>query len=149
MTAVDAVTGASLPMSANSLIRNGTSTSAITALHSDGQTVFAGSAGDGVFKSSDGGASWAPMQARRSVADIRDTVPALSGDELMGLVRRTLAPRLDGRGWRVAVVVASPAQYGKARQFDAMADWLVETKIFDDVDAALAWVREKEPPPAS
>lgn len=90
-----------------------------------------------------------PMQARRSVADIRDTVPALSGDELMGLVRRTLAPRLDGRGWRVAVVVASPAQYGKARQFDAMADWLVQTKIFEDADAALAWVREQEPPPAS
>jgi len=83
-----------------------------------------------------------PMQARRSVADIRETVPAVSGDELMRLIRRTLAPRLDGGGWRLAVVVASPAQYGKARQFDAMADWMVETRIFDDPEAALRWVRE-------
>lgn len=35
------------------------------ALHSDGQTVFAGTYGGGVFKSSDGGASWAPQAALR------------------------------------------------------------------------------------
>ncbi|MBK8003381.1 MAG: hypothetical protein IPK12_05385 [Gemmatimonadetes bacterium] len=70
-------------------------------------------------------------------------MPAVSGDELMRLIRRTPAPRLDWGGWRLAlVVVASPAQYGKARQFDAMADWIVKTRIFDDPEAALRWVRE-------
>lgn len=83
-----------------------------------------------------------PMSARRSVADMRDTIPAVSADELMHLIRRVLAPRLDGGGWRLGVVVASPAQYGKVRQFDAMSDWMMQTRIFDDPAAALAWVRE-------
>lgn len=76
----------------------------------------------------------------RSLADVREASPALTGDEMAELVREIAAPRLAGRTWTVALLVAKPAQYGVSRQYQVFAEQFSRDSIFYDRDEAVRWL---------
>ncbi len=76
----------------------------------------------------------------RSLVDLRGADLAFTGMELSEVLRTVGAPQLAGRGWAAALLVATPTQYGQARQFEAYAEEVSRTQIFHDEAGALAWL---------
>ena len=84
----------------------------------------------------------------RSLADLRRAELAFTGVELAEVLRTVVAPRLAGRSWAAALLVATPTQYGQARQFEAYADKVSRNQIFLDEAEALAWLGAQPLPEA-
>lgn len=76
----------------------------------------------------------------RSLVDLRRADLAFTGMELSAVLQSVVAPQLTGRRWAAALLVATPTQYGQARQFEAYAEEVSRTEIFHDEAAALAWL---------
>ena len=70
------------------------------------------------------------------------------GVELAEVLRSVVAPRLAGRRWVAALLVATPTQYGQARQFEAYAEDVSRNQIFLDEGEALAWLAAQPLPDA-
>jgi hypothetical protein len=83
----------------------------------------------------------AALECRRTVVDLRGSQIAFNGSELRQLVRTVAVPLLDGRAWTTALVVDAPVSFGIARQYQVFADSYSSDAIFDDEDAAVAWLQ--------
>lgn len=80
------------------------------------------------------------LRFRRSLADIREADFELRGPELDALVRTLMAPALEGRSWKAAIIVEKPVQMGLSRQYQVFAERYSVDAIFTDPDAARAWL---------
>lgn len=84
------------------------------------------------------------MALRRTLADLRNANPLFSGEELYELIRDVVLPELEGVGWKTAIVVAEPAQFGASRQYQVFAEIYSRDSIFHDADRALAWLLSED-----
>ena len=73
-------------------------------------------------------------------ADLRECSLTVHGDEVRRLVREVIEPRLRGRRWVSAAVVASPSDYGVPKQFMFYSNDCGVTEVFNDMDEAIAWM---------
>ena len=79
------------------------------------------------------------MALRRTLSDVRSADLKFSGEELYELIRDVVLPRLDGVGWKTAILVAQPDQFGVSRQYQVFAQYSQDA-IFSDEERALAWL---------
>ncbi|MCC6707715.1 MAG: hypothetical protein IT492_09155 [Gammaproteobacteria bacterium] len=79
------------------------------------------------------------MALRRTLTDLRGAQLKFSGDELYELIRDVVLPRLGDVGWKTAILVAQPEQFGVSRQYQVFARYS-EDSIFHDEAPALAWL---------
>jgi hypothetical protein len=84
----------------------------------------------------------AAMGCRRSLADLRRATIAVDGNQLREHVESILVPALGSLTWKSAILVAEPAQFGKARQYGAFANLYSDDQIFTDRAAATAWLKD-------
>ncbi|HTQ99020.1 MAG TPA: hypothetical protein VMH83_03480 [Candidatus Acidoferrum sp.] len=84
------------------------------------------------------------MTLRRSLVDVRGANILFKGDELSDLIKTLVTPTLKGKDWILAIVVASPVQYGLSRQFHVFADHFSRDRIFHDYLAAKMWLLQQE-----
>jgi hypothetical protein len=84
------------------------------------------------------------MALRITLADLRRANIQFSGDELNGLVCGLVEPKLQGRQWKTAILVANPVQFGISRQYHAFAGLYSNDSIFADRDLALCWLIGKQ-----
>jgi hypothetical protein len=80
------------------------------------------------------------MACKGSLADISRCSIQFSTDELRRLIRQIVAPAIQGRAWKSAVLVAEPVQHGVARQYGALTEVQNELVIFTDPALARAWL---------
>ncbi|MGE0040411.1 MAG: hypothetical protein AB7H88_06420 [Vicinamibacterales bacterium] len=73
-----------------------------------------------------------------SLADVRLAQIQFTGRELSDRMKSLAIPAVGPRPFAAAVLVASPAQYGSARQHGVFASYT--TMIFHEEEAALAWL---------
>ncbi len=74
--------------------------------------------------------------------DFRNVELAIQPAQVVSLAQLNQELYADIDNIRFAVVVDSGLAYGMARMFDVYLNNTVEFKIFEDYDAALAWVHE-------
>ena len=79
------------------------------------------------------------MALRRTLTDLRAADLQFSGEELYEVIRDVVVPRLEGIGWKTAILVAQPDQFGVSRQYQVFAQYS-EDAIFHDEARALAWL---------
>jgi hypothetical protein len=79
------------------------------------------------------------MALRRTLSDLRSADLQFSGEELYELIRDVVLPRLEGVGWKTAILVAQPDQFGASRQYQVFAQYSRDA-IFYDEARALAWL---------
>ena len=84
------------------------------------------------------------MALRRTLSDLRTANLLFSGEELYELIRDVVLPQLDGVGWKTAILVAEPAQFGASRQYQVFAGIYSHDTIFHDAERALAWLVSDE-----
>ena len=77
---------------------------------------------------------------RRTLVDLRQCRILFTGAQLSILVRQTVLPMLDGESWKTAIVVEHPVQFGVSRQYQVFAENFSVDSIFEDPEAALAWL---------
>lgn len=85
------------------------------------------------------------MKRRRTLVDVRAATISFTGPELEDLVHTVVLPVLGRRKWATAVLVASPSQYGTARQYQVFADSYSGDCIFTDEQSALLWLEQQHP----
>src|SRR5262245_27324457 len=56
------------------------------------------------------------LALRRTLVDLRGANLRFNGQQLSDLVSSVVLPALKGRGWKTAIVVDRPEQYGVSRQ---------------------------------
>lgn len=79
------------------------------------------------------------MALRRTLTDLRTANLKFSGEELYELIRDVVVPRLEGVGWKTAILVAHPEQFGVSRQYQVFARYS-EDSIFHDEERAMRWL---------
>jgi len=77
-----------------------------------------------------------------ALADVRLSERAFTGEQMAGVVDDVLERRIRELGWRTAILVATPEQYGSVRQYQVYSRGAGFTEIFTDRDAALTWLIE-------
>lgn len=80
------------------------------------------------------------LRCRRTLVDFSAATIHLHGQDLVELIDNVLLPALQGRRWITAIVAASAVQYGFGRQYLAFGARFSNTRIFREVDEALAWL---------
>ena len=80
------------------------------------------------------------VATRTTLVDLRESVLHFNGQELADLINRIVAPRVGAAGWKSAIVVDKPHQFGVSRQYQAFADLYSRDAIFHDRDEALRWL---------
>lgn len=80
---------------------------------------------------------------RRTIVDLRDASIEFDGSAFFDVVRSVITPKLQGNDWVTAVIVATPAQFGAARQYFAYADDFTTSDIFTEEAAAVDWMRRQ------
>ena len=80
------------------------------------------------------------MAIRRTLADLRQCRILFRGTDLSNLVKSLVIPRLEGRGWKTAIVVDDPLQFGTSRQYQVFAESYSQDSIFYEPAAAEAWL---------
>lgn len=85
------------------------------------------------------------MACRRTLVDLRDATIAFTGAQLDDLVREVVLPRVGKLGWRTAVVVDHPTEFGVARQYQVFAERYSRDAIFFDEEQARSWLLEERP----
>ena len=83
------------------------------------------------------------MALRRTLTDLRSAQLKFSGEELYELIRDVVVPRLEGVGWKTAILVARPDQFGVSRQYQVFARYS-EDSIFHDEARALDWLKSDQ-----
>lgn len=81
----------------------------------------------------------AALRMGRGLVELVDIRQRFTGPEMMHAVGR-LVVLLNGTRWRTAVVAPRVDLFGSSRQFQTMAEPHVTTEIFDNREAALAWL---------
>ncbi|MBX3175336.1 MAG: hypothetical protein KF709_13055 [Gemmatimonadaceae bacterium] len=76
----------------------------------------------------------------KTIADVRAADVELVGADLQVLIQGIAVPLLAGRRWLTAVVVASPSQFGTARQYEVFSEVFSTGGIFHDLESAEAWL---------
>ncbi len=84
------------------------------------------------------------MKCRRTLADIRESEIAFTGAEISNAITSIVVPRLGGKTWRTAILVAAPVQFGISRQYQAFAELYSEDSIFYNYDSALDWLTKSD-----
>jgi hypothetical protein len=79
---------------------------------------------------------------RRSVVDLRQGVPTFTGAEMRDALA-TLEQKFVGPRWTTAIVVANAHQFGVSRQFEVLAATVTKDEIFEEMEAALTWVKNQ------
>ena len=82
---------------------------------------------------------------RRLICDVRGATMDLTPADFGELVHGILVPAIGSQPWHSAIVVGTPVQYGKTRQFDAFAQVIMTDAIFERVEDALAWLDGRAP----
>ncbi len=82
----------------------------------------------------------AARRIARNIGDLRMATLRFTGRELADTFKTVAQPILAGLPWKTAILVGAPDQYGTARQFEVIAEFVVTDCIFQDYDAALAWL---------
>lgn len=77
---------------------------------------------------------------RRLLCDVREASTDLTSTDFAELVYGLLAPALGTTPFHTAIVVGTPFQYGKARQFEAFAQTIKTIQICHDEQSAVAWL---------
>lgn len=83
------------------------------------------------------------MDIRRTLVDLRECRITFTGKELSHLINTIVMPALDGRDWTSAILVSDPVQYGVSRQYNVFAEVFSNDAIFEDLDAARAWLERQ------
>lgn len=84
----------------------------------------------------------AAMACKGSLADITGCELRFTTDELKSLISQVVAPAIQSRPWKSAVLVAKPVQHGVARQYGALTVAQNELLIFTDPVLARNWLLE-------
>lgn len=79
------------------------------------------------------------MALRRTLTDLREADLKFSGEELYELIRDVVVPRLEGVGWKTAILVSQPEQFGVSRQYQVFARYSHDS-IFHEAERALDWL---------
>ena len=77
---------------------------------------------------------------RRTLVDLRQCTILFTGEQLSIMVRATVLPILNGEDWKTAIVVDHPVHFGVSRQYQVFAESFSVDSIFEDPEAALAWL---------
>lgn len=80
------------------------------------------------------------LAIRRTLVDLRQCTILFTGAQLSILVRGTVVPVVNGQDWKTAIVVDHPVQFGVSRQYQVFAESFSVDSIFEDPEAALAWL---------
>ena len=80
------------------------------------------------------------LAIRRTLVDLRNCHIDFLGRELFELIRTMVEPRLNGRGWRTALLVSDGLQFGVSRQYQSFAQTYSDDAIFDEPNVALSWL---------
>ncbi len=83
------------------------------------------------------------MEIRKTIADLRESHISITGSELDFLIRSIVLPKIGELGWKTAIVVSDPLQYGLSRQYQVFAERYSEDAIFNDMDEARRWLIEQ------
>lgn len=101
----------------------------------------------GVVTPADVASTWRVMAVdaevnacRRLLCDVRAADMQLTPADFGELVHTILVPAIGKAPWHSAIVVGTPVQYGKSRQFDAFAQVVMTDAIFERIEDALAWL---------
>jgi hypothetical protein len=76
----------------------------------------------------------------RSLNDMRAAELHLHSTDINTTLLGSIAPRFGERKWRMALLVATPLQYGVCRQFLALTSSHFAGEVFYDESAALTWL---------
>lgn len=85
------------------------------------------------------------MKRRRTLVDLRAATIVFTGQQLADLIQAIVLPMLGDLKWTTAVLVATPAQYGTARQYQVFAESYSGDAIFADENPALEWLECQHP----
>ncbi|MGH7648865.1 MAG: hypothetical protein ACREND_12160 [Gemmatimonadaceae bacterium] len=85
------------------------------------------------------------MKCRRTLVDLRAATIVFTGQQLADLIESIAVPMLGGLKWATAVLVAAPAQFGTARQYQVFAESYSDDAIFFDEKSALEWLERQHP----
>lgn len=103
---------------------------------------------DGEITADEAGAHWRRLVADpealalgRSLVHLRSLSLRSRGSDAIAVAREVVAPALAGVRWRAAALVSRPDQLGLSRQFQALADRMVELAIFTDEAEAVRWLQ--------
>jgi hypothetical protein len=80
------------------------------------------------------------LAIRRTIADLCEAKIRFSGADLNELIDELVLPLLNGRGWKTAIVVKEPHQFGVSRQYQVFAESYSQDSIFGSVEEALQWL---------
>jgi hypothetical protein len=86
------------------------------------------------------------MAIRRTLVDLRQCRILFKGADLVHLIESVAKPRLAGRTWKTAIVTDRPLQFGISRQYQVFAESYSKDAIFQNPEAALAWLLADEQP---
>ena len=75
-------------------------------------------------------------------ADLRCCSLTVHGEDVRRIVREVIEPRLRGRRWLSAAVVAAPAEYGVTKQFMFYSNECGVTEVFHDAEEATTWLTQ-------
>ena len=76
------------------------------------------------------------------LVDVRGSDVQLTESELWHLVMTILEPAMQGRRWKMAILVRETDQYCMLRQLQVFTDEYCENAIFTDDSTALEWIEE-------
>jgi hypothetical protein len=77
---------------------------------------------------------------RRCIADLRNCVIDISGEQIRDAIQTTVKPLLGSRPWRSAILVNDPVAFGISRQYAAYSQAFSQSQIFSDEREGLAWL---------
>lgn len=86
----------------------------------------------------------AVLALRRTLVDLTAATILFRGAELDELVEKIVLPRLGGKSWTTAIVVADPVQFGVSRQYQVFAERYSKDCIFSNREAAVKWLQAQE-----
>lgn len=79
---------------------------------------------------------------RKTLVDMRESTINFTGEELDESINTIILPRLAGRDWKTAIIVAKAVHFGVSRQYHVFAEHYSKDSIFFDPDEAFRWLME-------
>lgn len=80
------------------------------------------------------------LATRRTLVDLRSSTIHFTGQDLDRLVDTVAVPLVGNAGWKTAIVVDRPVQFGVSRQYQVFANAYSKDAIFRDPAEALTWL---------
>jgi len=76
------------------------------------------------------------------LVDVRESEVQLTESELWHLIITILEPAMQGRRWKMAILVREAVQYYMSRQLQVFTAGYCENAIFADDSIALEWIEQ-------